>query len=138
MANRILTTDELANANRLLADIRARLIELAGGDAALLFAYRRKVYKELVYGERGKPMFRKALKARKRKEQGGLCAVCKKPLPKKNAVLDRYSAPDGYTMANTQLICPDCDQRIQTERDFQEPFRSLSYVRPRFPLSVQL
>jgi hypothetical protein len=39
---------------------QARLQALAAGDAELLFAYRRKVYKELTYGERGRPMMRRA------------------------------------------------------------------------------
>ena len=43
--------------------MRARLTALAAGDMELLFAFRRKVYKELTYDERGKPMARKRLKA---------------------------------------------------------------------------
>lgn len=53
MPNRNLSADELKIANDLLSDIRGRLIELAAGDPLLLFAYRRKVAKELVYDERG-------------------------------------------------------------------------------------
>jgi hypothetical protein len=45
MPNRNLTPDELKNANDLLAEIRDRLIMLAGDDPLLLFAYRRKVMK---------------------------------------------------------------------------------------------
>jgi hypothetical protein len=50
MPNRNLNADELKRANELLADIRERLTSLAGGDPLLLFAYRRKVVKELGYG----------------------------------------------------------------------------------------
>ena len=41
----------------------------------LLFAYRRKVYKELICDKRDKPMKRRRLKALKRQEQNGLCAL---------------------------------------------------------------
>jgi UTP:GlnB (protein PII) uridylyltransferase len=58
MPNRQLTKEELQMANRLLTEIRARLDALAGGDADLLFAYRRKISKELGYDERSKPMLR--------------------------------------------------------------------------------
>jgi hypothetical protein len=119
MPNRNLTPAELLRANALLADIHARLIDLAGGDALLLFAYRRKIAKELVYDERGKPIFRKALKARKMGEQVGICAVCSNPLPAKYTVLDRFNAHAGYTPENTRLICAACDLKTQTERGFQ-------------------
>ena len=49
MPNRQLTAEELTLANALLADVRARLEALSGGDRELLFAYRRKVFKELTY-----------------------------------------------------------------------------------------
>jgi UTP:GlnB (protein PII) uridylyltransferase len=65
MPNRNLSADELKRANELLADIRARLISLAGADPLLLFAYRRKIAKELGYDERGKPGSRGKLKALK-------------------------------------------------------------------------
>jgi len=52
MPNRNLNADdELKRANELLADIRQRLTSLAAGDPLLLFAYRRKVVKELGYDE---------------------------------------------------------------------------------------
>jgi hypothetical protein len=74
--NRNLTSVELQKANDLLTQIRKRLIELAAGDPAALFAYRRKIAKELIYDERGKPMLRRALKARKFGEQHGICPHC--------------------------------------------------------------
>jgi RNA polymerase-binding transcription factor DksA len=88
-ANRNLTTAELEKANAVLADLRARLIALSAGDANLLFAYRRKIAKELYYDERSKPLQRKKLKALKRAEQGGNCSECGEPLPNKYAELDR-------------------------------------------------
>jgi hypothetical protein len=119
MPNRNLTAEELAEANRLLAEVRRRLTALAGDDAALLFAYRRKISKELVYDERRKPMIRRALKAKKREAQNGLCASCADPLPAKYCVLDRLDAAGGYTEANTRLICESCDRRVQAERAYK-------------------
>lgn len=118
MPNRTLTPDELAKANAVLEQIRATMTTLAGGDDELLFAYRRKVAKELVYDERSKPMARRRLKNKKWKEQGGACAICSQPLPEKYAVLDRFTAAAGYTPHNTRLIHAECDQRIQTDRGY--------------------
>src|SRR5947209_1847020 len=108
MANRNLSPTELDHANDLLRLIRSRLKELSGDDPELLFAYRRKIAKELGYDERSKPMIRRKLKALKRKEQNGRCALCPEPLPEKYAVLDRVRASDGYTAENTRLICEPC------------------------------
>jgi len=47
MPNRRLTAEELAKAKVVLASICAQLHSLSAGDSELLFAYRRKVYKEL-------------------------------------------------------------------------------------------
>jgi UTP:GlnB (protein PII) uridylyltransferase len=59
MANRQLSPEELERANALLSDIRKKLEALSRGDTELLFAYRRKVFKELTYDERSKPMVRR-------------------------------------------------------------------------------
>lgn len=119
MPNRTLTPLELASANELLEEVRARLAVLAGEDQELLFAYRRKISKELVYDERSKPMVRRRLKMLKRKQQGGACAVCRDPLPDTYTVLDRLHAIGGYTEANTRLLCQACDRQVQTERSFR-------------------
>jgi UTP:GlnB (protein PII) uridylyltransferase len=118
MANRQLTAKELEEARALLAEIRAKLIRLSRGDKDLLFAYRRKIYKELIYDERSKPMERRRLKQMKRKEQNGLCAVCRKPLPETYVVLDRFKAADGYTVENTRLIHQACDVKVQGSRNY--------------------
>jgi hypothetical protein len=118
MPNRKLKAEELAEANQLLETVRARLVELAAGDPGLLFAFRRKVYKELIYDERDKPMVRRRLKAVKRRDQGGNCPLCKNPLPEKYCVLDRFVAAAGYTAENTQLICQDCDVKTQASRGY--------------------
>ena len=119
MGNPRLTVEQLEIVRALLVEIRAKLNVVSGGDADLLFAFRRKVYKELVYDERSKPAVRKRLKAVKRLEQGGKCPKCKKPLPERYVVLDRLHAVSGYTPENTRLICQECDITIQTERRFQ-------------------
>lgn len=118
MPNRRLTPEELIKARMLLDAIRARLQELSSGDADLLFAYRRKVYKELTYDERDKPMVRRQLKAMKRGEQKGLCAICQESLPEKYCVLDRIEAAMGYTPENTHLICQTCDVQSQAAKGY--------------------
>ena len=119
MPNRNLTPAELAKANALLRSVRNRLKKMAGDDSGLLFAYRRKVSKELAYDERAKPAVRVRLKQAKMVAQKGRCAVCRKRLPPRGAILDRKMAVDGYTDANTRLICPPCDARIQSSRGFR-------------------
>ena len=118
MPNRTLSPDELLNANGLLVEVRAGLKSLARGDSALLFAYRRKIYKELT-DERGKPTHRRTLKALKRCQQAGRCAECGGPLPARYAVLDRLDAHLGYTEDNTRLLRRECDTRIQAQRGYK-------------------
>jgi hypothetical protein len=118
MPNRKLTANELVEANALLDEVRKRLIDLAAGDADLHFAFRRKIYKELTYDERDKPMVRRKLKADKRREQNGNCPLCNKPLPDKYCVLDRFDAAAGYIAENTRLICKECDTKTQVERGY--------------------
>ena len=119
MANRILTDGELENANALLAEIRDKLEKLATGDRNLLFAYRRKVMKELSYDERGKPMARRALKNQKWGLQNGLCAECGKEMPVSYSELDRRNAVDGYTVENTELVHADCHRKRQAEKGYR-------------------
>lgn len=118
MPNRTLRVDELRHANELLDEIRRRLVALSAGDAELLFAYRRKIFKELTYGERSKPQQRKILKVSKRREQAGLCPLCGQPLPEKYCVLDPFTASAGYTSENTRLICQPCDVSTQATRGY--------------------
>ena len=118
MANRQLTPHELESANALLGEIRAKLVALSQADPGLLFAFRRKIFKELTYDERSKPMVRRKLKDQKWKEQCGLCAICNQPLPEKYTVLDRTIAVDGYTKENTRLIHQDCDSAHQASKGY--------------------
>ncbi len=118
-SNRRLTDQELQGlAKPLLEEVRARLVQVSAGDESLRWALRRKLYKELAYDERNKPMYRRALKAAKRKEQGGLCVLCRKRLPKIGSILDRLKAMGGYTAKNTRLLCPACDTAVQTKRRY--------------------
>ncbi len=118
MPNRVLSPEELVRANELLAKMRTELEILAGGDKDLLFAYRRKVYKELTYDERSGPTARRKLKTLKRKEQNNLCPICGEQLPEKYAVLDRFRAVDGYVPENTRLIHQHCDVKTQEARGY--------------------
>lgn len=119
MSNRQLSATELNQANALLDEIRDRLERLSAGDPALLFAFRRKVSKELTYDERSSPAERNKLKARKLIDQRGLCTICGKPLAEKYNVLDRLNAEDGYTAENTRLIHANCDIEVQKSRGYR-------------------
>lgn len=119
MPNRTLTEAELASARELLAEIFHRLEVLSGGDPELLFAFRRKIGKELIYGERSSPSVRRRLKAKMRATQGGRCAECGEPLPERYCVLDRKSASAGYVEDNVRLLCEPCDRRIQVGRGYK-------------------
>ena len=116
-----MTTPQLNETQRdlaleILTEVRERLTAASGGDRELLFALRRKVQKELMHDERSKPGQRNRVKALKRTEQGGLCPLCHEPLPDSNAVLERFEAVEGYTVANTRLIHAECDRRVEMER----------------------
>jgi len=120
MPNRQLTDDERKLLfEPLISEVRTRLKNLGKGDENLMWALRRKLTKELGYDERSKPMHRKILKLKKMAAQKGLCAVCRKALPEKNSVLDRFEAMDGYTEQNTRLICADCNVKIQEQRGYK-------------------
>jgi len=121
MANRQLSPEELKVLFApLLVEVRQKLIDLSRGDDELKFALRRKLYKELSYDERGKPLRRKILKAAKYAEQSGKCAHCNSDLEMlgKNAVLDRAEAIKGYVPENVRLLCNTCDRKLQAERNF--------------------
>jgi hypothetical protein len=118
MPNRNLNADELERASDLLSDIRGRLARLAADDPLLLFAYRRKVVKELGYDERGKPGTRAKLKALKWGQQNGKCPDCSDPLPLRYSELDRKNASDGYTVENTDLVHAKCHQARQAAKGY--------------------
>jgi hypothetical protein len=119
MPNPILTAEQRAKLFQpLFTSVLQKLTELSGGDPNLLFALRRKLAKELQYQERGTPRHRGLLKTIKREEQHGHCAICRKLLPEKDTILDRIHAPDGYTAANTRLICRTCDYDAQAAKNF--------------------
>jgi hypothetical protein len=119
MPNRVLTPAELKAFRPLFKSVLAQLDSLSGEDKALFWALQRKLAKSLIYEERGTPTHRRRLKALKRKQQNGLCALRDCPLPEKNVVLDRIEAMKGYTPENTQLLCRECDYKLQVERRFK-------------------
>lgn len=118
MPNRNLSPDELKRANELLKDIRQKLVALANDDPLLLFAYRRKICKELGYDERGKPGTRGKLKALKWGQQNGKCAHCGDELPLKYSELDRKNAADGYIVENVDLVHAKCHQARQAAKGY--------------------
>ena len=118
MSNRRLTANELAKAHELLAAISKRIDELAGGDPELRFAYNRKVHKELMYVERGKPMQRRKLKELLYAEQGGKCFSCERSMAMQYSVLDRKRASLGYVAENVDLICQPCDVLRQRSKTY--------------------
>lgn len=122
MGNRQLSTEESQKLfNPLIDEIRRPLTTLSSGDQDLLWALRRKLFKELTYHERGKPVQRRKLKTQKRAEQDNKCAECSNALPSKYVVLDRREAIKGYTAENTRLLCVSCDRRVQAERGRLSP-----------------
>jgi hypothetical protein len=94
MPNRNLKPDELEMARALLHDIREKLTTLAGDDPELLFAYRRKIAKQLIYDERSALTIRRKLNSQKRREQSGLCASRTRFTPEKLlALFERTNWP---------------------------------------------
>jgi hypothetical protein len=118
VANRNLDAEELKQAHLLLDDIRRRLEILAGDDIHLLFAYRRKIYKELIYLERGKPMARRKIKIQRYDLQHGKCAHCNADMAIQYSELDRKNAADGYTLENTELVHAMCHQARQAAKGY--------------------
>ncbi len=120
MPTRKLTDEQRSRIRPLLERVRESLKEMSGDDPELLFAYRRKIAKELNYDERGKPAKRRALRLRKFNSQEGSCPLCGKPLPPSgfDAILDKLDGMGGYTERNVRLIHRECDLRTQRERAF--------------------
>jgi len=117
-SGRRLTESELEKARAILAMTRNQIARVAGTDQSLLWALRRKVYKELVYDERSKPMARRMLKFKLFARQKGLCAGCAGELPEKYSILDRREAMKGYTEVNCKLLCSECDRKAQAKRKY--------------------
>src|SRR5205823_3970070 len=86
-----------------------RIERLSTGNKRLFWALRRKLAKELIYLERGTPAHRNRIKNLRREKQKNKCPICRKMLPKKDAILDRIEAYLGYTVKNTRLIHRECD-----------------------------
>ncbi|MBI5152862.1 MAG: hypothetical protein HZA36_00140 [Parcubacteria group bacterium] len=119
MSNPQLNETQLKQAHRLIAKVRKWIETLAKNNPEAIFAFRRKIYKELMYDERSKPMERKRLKDKMWKKQNGICPLCRQRLPEKGAVLDRIKAIGGYKEGNVRLICASCDGKVQEERGYK-------------------
>ena len=102
----------------ILEQVRREIALSTGEDRELIHQMRRYIAKRLEFDERGTPTHRRKLKDQVRKRQHGLCAICAEPLPEQGAELDRFLAIEGYTAANTQLLCQTCHRTIQQERGF--------------------
>ena len=103
----------------LFGRVKVLLEAASGGDQNLKWALNRKLFKELVYLERGKPMQRKALKKQKMKEHAGICALCRRLIqPDDESHLHRTYAPDGYTPRNTQLVHDRCHRQDQKAKKY--------------------
>src|SRR5258708_2887358 len=102
--SRRLTETEQAMGRHIVESVRHLISKATKKDFALAWAMRRYVYTRLIHDEKGTPMQRRFLKMKKMILQKGLCAICRKNLPKKGAELDRHTAMLGYTEKNTRLV----------------------------------
>ena len=119
MPSRRLTSDEAAQADALLVEVRAMVTDAAGGDPVLLFALRRRLFTRLMYWERSTPAERTKLKAAKHRAQLGLCAICAEPMKVKGSELDRADPVEGYTAENTRLVHHECHRKDQETKGFR-------------------
>ncbi|MCU1323185.1 MAG: hypothetical protein JWM43_2834 [Acidobacteriaceae bacterium] len=108
-----LSENDRQKAIQILEQTRAQIESAALSDPDLRFQLRRYIIKRLEFDERGTPTQRRKLKDLKRKFQRGLCYECAEPLPEKGAELHRLLAIEGYTEANTRLLCRACHQRAE-------------------------
>jgi RNase P subunit RPR2 len=110
-----LSEEDRAKAIEILERARTQIDAAAARDPDLRFRLRRYIIKRLEFDERGTPTQRRKLKDLKRKFQRGLCYECSTPLPAKGAELHRLQALEGYTEANTRLLCRACHAKAQQE-----------------------
>jgi hypothetical protein len=108
-----LSDEDRRKAIAILDQTRAQIEAAASEDPDLRFQLRRYILKRLEFDERGTPTQRRKLKDLKRKFQRGLCYECAEPLPARGAELHRLQAVEGYTEANTWLLCRECHQKAQ-------------------------
>ncbi len=108
-----LSDEDRQKAIQILDQTRAQIEAAAADDADLRFQLRRYILKRLEFDERGTPTQRRRLKDLKRRFQRGLCYECAEPLPVRGAELHRLNAIEGYTEANTRLLCRACHEKAQ-------------------------
>lgn len=119
MPSRRLTTDEAAQADALLAQIKGMVMEAASGDPVLLFALRRRLFTRMMHWERDTPANRKKLKLLKWAAQDKRCGICGEDLALVGAELDRSDPVDGYTAENTRLVHHICHRADQQKKGFR-------------------
>ena len=120
MENPRLNPVQLEKAKILLQKIRKEITKLSRGDANLIFAYKKKIRKELTYDERGNPAHRRNLKEQMWLKQQGFCAICKKKLTLKYSELDRHYAPRGYVENNNvRLVHHQCHIKDQKKKGYK-------------------
>lgn len=119
MPNRQLNAAEMTAVNALLSSFRQQIKDLAGKDSHLEFAIRRKIFKELSYDERGKPLARRKLKKLMWEKQGRRCAHCKEEMDVAYSELDRTEAAMGYVETNVRLIHAKCHHSDQAEKGYR-------------------
>ena len=108
---------ELAKA--ALNEVRARIDQIAGGEAAIAFAVRRYIYVRLSHDERSTPMQRRALKLKKFDQQRGICAICQEALSQiGHTHLHRADSVAGYTEENTSLVHGECHRKQQAAKNY--------------------
>jgi hypothetical protein len=114
-----LSDEDRQKAIAILEQTRTQIESAAKDDPELRFQLRRYIVKRLEFDERGTPTQRRKLKDLKRRFQRGLCYECAEPLPAKGAELHRLSAIEGYTEANTRLLCRACHEKTQQMSDVE-------------------
>src|ERR1700744_4975982 len=95
-------------AEELLVELRARLSQMAEGDASRCARLAAYLADQLAYTPEAEALRRERLIEEKHTQQRGLCANCEEDLPVQGAELHRMRAADGDTPENTSLLCPHC------------------------------
>jgi hypothetical protein len=114
---RLTPAERAEKSDPIIVKLRQLIRDAADGDPELEFAIRRRVWNKIGQDERSLKD-RISLKKLELRTQGKNCAICRERLPPKGSVLDRLKTMDLYTEANTRLLCPTCDTRVQEDRRY--------------------
>lgn len=102
---------DMAAADALVADLKASLLLLSGGDQRAHFALRRRALSRMKQDD-DSALSRRKLQVAKYAEQGGTCAVCGLSLSRSGAWLHRRDPQAGFTVENTRLIHGACQDPL--------------------------